>query len=89
MTLENTYMNTKKTILTTIVIVAALATVGAAVAQSIVSHQAFADPPAPEKSCKNNGGQDVDDKDTCPGGGNSGQEEICVAKNKGLQKKLC
>jgi uncharacterized membrane protein len=50
-------MNTTKTIITTIAIVAALATVGATLAQSIVSHQAFADQP---QYCYNNGQGDRD-----------------------------
>jgi hypothetical protein len=77
-------MNTKLTlaVLTAAILSAIVTTTG-------VSNIAFADPPEPDRSCENHGDQDVDDKDSCPGGGNSDQEEICEAKNKGLQKKQC
>jgi hypothetical protein len=76
-----------RTKLTLGILVAAI--VSAVMATTGVTNLAFADPPEPERSCENKGGQDVDDKEGCPGGGNSDQEEKCVAKNKGLQKKLC
>jgi hypothetical protein len=76
-------MNTKSTLaILTAAVLSAIVTTG-------VSNLAFADPPEPDRSCENKGGQDVDDKESCPGGGESDQEEICEAKNKGLQKKQC
>ena len=60
-----------------------------AVTTTDLKNVAYADPPEPDRSCENKGGQDVDDKEGCPGGGNSDQKEICEAKNKGLQKKQC
>jgi hypothetical protein len=77
-------MSTK---LTLVILTAAI--LSAVVTTTGVSNLAFADPPEPDRSCENKGGQDVDDKEGCPGGGNSDQEEKCEAKNQGLQKKLC
>ena len=53
----------------------AAAIVSAVITTTGVANLAFADPPEPERSCENQGGQDVDDQESCPGGGNSGQEE--------------
>ena len=73
----------------TTLVVLTVAILSAVVTTTGVSNLAFADPPEPDRSCENKGGQDVDDKEGCPGGGESDQEEKCVAKNKGLQKKQC
>jgi hypothetical protein len=71
------------------ILLAVAAILSVSVTAAGLNNIAYADPPEPDKSCENKGGQDVDDKEGCPGGGNSDQDEKCVAKNKGLQKKQC
>ncbi len=70
-------------------VVLSAAILSVAVTATGLNNLAFADPPEPNRSCENNGDQEVDDKESCPGGGSSDQEEICEAKNRGLQKKQC